>query len=146
MADMRLLERTLQENVTWNRARINFLARFIIALIEVRTVNLSEIANVFAGRAQPASHSKRVQRFLRFFGYHSVSYLCADREFVGRDWFSWLRPQRIDFRIRVRENTKVENGRGELVSAWRLFRSQRINEALVIERARSLRGLPLFLS
>jgi Transposase DDE domain len=226
MADMRLLERTLHENVAWNRARINFLARFIIALIEVRTVNLSEVANVFAGRAKPASHYKRAQRFLRFFelpyaqvarfvvrllgvsapwvitmdrtdwclgetplnimvigiayrgvafpvlwtilekkgcsatserialvrefirvfGYHSVSYLCADREFVGRDWFSWLRAQRIDFRIRVRENTKVENGRGELVSAWRLFRSQRINEALVIERARSLWGLPLFVS
>ena len=67
MADMRLLERTLHENVTWNRARINFLARFIIALIEVRTVNLSEVANVFAGRAKPASHYKRVQRFFRFF-------------------------------------------------------------------------------
>ncbi len=38
MADMRLLERTLRENVIWNRARINFLARFIIALIEIRTV------------------------------------------------------------------------------------------------------------
>jgi hypothetical protein len=67
MADMRLLERTLRENVTWNRARINFLARFIIALIEVRTVNLSEIANVFLGRAKRESHYKRAQRFLRFF-------------------------------------------------------------------------------
>jgi len=34
MADMRLLERTLHENVTWNRARINFLA-VIIYLTQV---------------------------------------------------------------------------------------------------------------
>src|SRR5947209_20047771 len=226
MADMRLLERTLHENVTWNRGRINFLARFIIALIEVRTVNLSEIANVFMGRAKRESHYKRLQRFLRFFelpyaqvarfvvrllgvpapwvitmdrtdwylgetplnimvlgiayrgvafpllwtilekkgcsdtaerialvsefgrifGYHSISYLCADREFIGHDWFAWLRSQDVDFRIRVRENTKVMNGRGQVVPVWRLFRSQRIGEPLVIERARAIWGLPLFVS
>jgi hypothetical protein len=226
MADMRLLERTLHENVTWNRARINFLARFIIALIEVRTVNLSEIANVFAGRAKPQSHYKRVQRFFRFFelpyaqvarfvvrllgvpapwvitldrtdwylgemplnvmmlgivyrgvafpvlwtilekkgcsdtqerialieefgrvfGYSAISYLCADREFIGKDWFSWLRSQHLDFRIRVRENTKVMNGRGQLVHVWRLFRQERTGQVLVFERARSVWGLPLFLT
>ncbi len=226
MADIRLLERTLRDNVAWNKARINFLARFIIALIEVRTVNLSEIAQVFLGRAKPESHYKRVQRFLRFFelpyaqvahfvvrllgvpapwvitmdrtdwylgetplnvmvigiayrgvafpvvwtilekkgcsdtterinlvkefgrvfGYRAIAYLCADREFVGRDWFAWLRSQDVDFRVRVRENTKVTNGRGEVVPVWRLFRAQRIQEPLVIERARVVWGLPLFVS
>src|SRR5215210_1777899 len=67
MANIRLLERTLAENVAWNRARINFLARFIIAITQVRTVNLSEIASVFLGRATRESHYKRAQRFLRFF-------------------------------------------------------------------------------
>lgn len=168
MADMRLLERTLAENVAWNKARINFLARFIVALIEVRSVNLSEIAAVFTGHAKRESHYKRAQRFLRFFevpyaqvarflvrllgvpapwvitmdrtdwylgntplnllvigiayrgvafpllwtvlekkgrsdtseriallgefgrvfGYRAIAYLCADREFIGRDWFA----------------------------------------------------------
>lgn len=226
MADMRLLERTLSQNVAWNRARINFLARFIIALIEVRTVNLSEIANVFSGRAKRESHYKRVQRFFRFFempyaqvacfvvrllgveapwvitmdrtdwylgetplnvlvvgiayrgtafpllwtilekkgcsdtterialmkefgrifGYHSISYLCADREFIGKDWFAYLRSVEVDFRIRVRENTKVRNGRGQVVAIHRLFRSQRIGEPLTIEQARVIWGLPLFIS
>jgi hypothetical protein len=226
MANMRLLERTLHENVTWNRARINFLARFIIALVEVRTVNLSEIANVFMGRAKRQSHYKRVQRFFRFFempyaqvarfvlrllgvsapwvitldrtdwylgetplnimvigiahrgvafpvlwrilekkgcsdtpkrialvqefgrifGYHSISYLCADREVIGKDWFAWLRSQEVDFRIRVRENTKVRNGRGQLIQAWRLLRSQRTGHALAIVEARSVWGLPLFIT
>jgi hypothetical protein len=226
MADIRLLERTLQENVAWNKARINFLARFIIALIEVRSVNLSEIANVFLGRAIRDSHYKRVQGFLRFFempyaqvarfvvrllgvpapwvitmdrtdwylgqtplnimvigiayrgvafpvlwtilekkgcsdtqerialvkefgrifGYRAVSYLCADREFIGKDWFAWLRSVDMDFRIRVRENTKISNGRGQVVAIHRLFRSQRTGQPLVIERARSIWGLPLFVS
>src|SRR2546421_1823765 len=226
MADMRLLERTLQKNVTWNRARINFLARFIIALIEVRTGTLAEVANVFAGRAKPQSHYKRGQRFLRFFelpyaqvarfvvrllgvpaqwvitldrtdwylgetplnlmmlgivyrgvafpvlwtilekkgcsdteerialiaefgrvfGYSAIRYLCADREFIGKEWFSWLRSQHLDFRIRVRENTKVKNGRGQLVHVWRLFRQERTGQVLFFARARSVWGLPLFLT
>jgi hypothetical protein len=226
MADLRLLERTLRENVAWNRARINFLARFLLAVIEVRTVNLSEVANVFGGRAKPASHYKRVQRFLRFFempyaevarfvvrllgvsapwvitldrtdwylgetpinimvvgiayrgvafpvlwtilekkgcsdteeriallrefgrifGYRAISYLCADREFIGKDWFAWLRSQQVDFRIRVRENTQVRNGRGQLVDIHRLFRAQRIGQPWTLEAARPIWGLPLFIS
>jgi DDE family transposase len=226
MADIRLLERTLRDNVAWNKARINFLAKFIIALIEVRSVNLAEIAQVFMGRAKRESHYKRAQRFLRFFelpyaqvarfvvrllgvsapwvitldrtdwylgetplnvmvigiayrgvafpllwtilekkgcsdtaerirlvrefgrvfGYSAISYLCADREFIGKDWFSWLRSVGVDFRIRVRENTRVQNGRGQMVDIHRLFRAQRVGEPLVIARARAIWGLPLFIS
>jgi hypothetical protein len=67
IAHIRPLERTLAENVAWNKARINFLAKFLIALIQVRTVNLTVIASVFPGRAKTESHYKRIQRFLRFF-------------------------------------------------------------------------------
>ena len=51
MTEYSLLERTLAANSTWNKARIKFLARFLIALIKVRTVNLAEIAVCFEGRA-----------------------------------------------------------------------------------------------
>jgi hypothetical protein len=67
MADIRLLERTLAENVTWNKARINFLAKFLVALIQVKTINLAQVSAVMSGRAKADSHYKRIQRFLRFF-------------------------------------------------------------------------------
>jgi hypothetical protein len=226
MADTSLLEDALRETVPLNKARGNFLAKFLVALLQVKTVNLSEIANVFAGRARPDSHYKRIQRFLRFCelpyavialallkllplsaryvltmdrtnwqlgetplnllvlgiayrgvavpilwtvlekkgnsntqerkalmsefvalcGLHSIAYLACDREFIGKEWFRWLKRNRIDFRIRVRENTQVTNGRGELVPAWTLFRSQRIGTELVIARARRCWGLDLYFS
>jgi hypothetical protein len=226
MADIRSLERTLAENVDWNKARINFLAKFLIALIQVCSVNLTEIAAVFAGRAKQASHYKRIQRFLRFFeinygviaslivsligvprpwvltldrtnwqlgktplnilvlgivykgvaipvlwtmlekkgnskteqriamvaefvrlfGAESILYLCADREFIGKLWFQWLLQNDIAFRIRIRENTQIPNRQGELVPAWRLFRSQAIAEPLIIEKRRRIWGLELWLS
>src|SRR5215208_4974067 len=193
MAHIRSLERTLAENVTWNKARINFLAKFLVAFIQVKTVNLAQVATAFSGRAQIASNYKRVQRFLRLFeisyaqiaffvvklvglptpwaitldrtdwylgstplnvmtlgicykgiafpllwsilekkgcsdtaerinlleefdclfGFAAISYLCADREFVGNRWFAYLADKEIDFRIRLRANTKITNGRGQ---------------------------------
>lgn len=69
MTEHSLLERTLAANLSWNKARIKFLARFLIALIRVRTVNLVEIAVCFDGRAQVSSNYKRIQRFFRGFDF-----------------------------------------------------------------------------
>jgi hypothetical protein len=226
MASIRPLERTLAENVAWNKARINFLAKFLVALIQVRSVNLTEIASVFAGRAKSDSHYIRIQRFLRLFdvsyaviavlvvslcgvpspwvltldrtnwqlgktplnvlvlgicykgvaipvlwtilekkgnsntlerialveefvrlfGAGAIWYLCADREFIGKTWFEWLIANSISFRIRVRDNTQMPNGRGEMVEAKRLFRGEAINQPLVINKARRIWGLALWVA
>jgi hypothetical protein len=223
MTSIRPLERTLAENVAWNKARINFLAKFLVALIQVRSVNLTQIATVFPGCAKEESHYKRIQRFLRgfqisyaviavlvvslmglptpwvltldrsncqlgktplnvlvlglvykgvaipvlwtilekkgnsntaeriaiieefieLFGVSSILYLCADREFIGKTWFKWLIDQGISFRLRVRENMRIANGRGKLVAARRLFRCQAINKPLIFDRAGKVWGLEL---
>ena len=67
MNDLHSLEQKLAANLSWHRSRIKFLSRLISALVTTRTINLTEIASVFAGRAQMDSHYKRCQRFLRNF-------------------------------------------------------------------------------
>ncbi len=226
MADIRSLERTLADTVALPKARGNFVAKFLVALLQVKTTNLAEIAQVFAGRARPDSHYQRIQRFLRCFawpcgavarlilqllplagpwvltldrtnwqlgqtplnllvlgiaykgvsfpvlwtvlakkgnsntperialvsqflalaGVERIAYLTADREFIGKQWFSWLQAQKIPFRLRVKQNTQVLNRRGQLVPVWKLFRSQRLGCPLVIERARRCWGLELYFS
>ena len=219
MADIRRLERTLGENVTWNKARINFLAKFIIALVQVKTVSLVQISAVMSGRATPDSHYKRCQRFLRFFdlpfaevahlvikllgikaplvisidrtdwylgatplnilmlslvyqgvafpllwmvlekkgcsdtaeriellekylklfGPTSLDFVTADREFIGRDWFHYLRRKRLPFRIRIRENLKVSNARGnKMVSAKNLFRTHKAGIGVLLSGQRKV--------
>jgi len=221
MADMRRLERTLGENVTWNKARINFLAKFIIALVQVKTVSLVQISSVMQGRAKQGSHYKRCQRFLRFFdlpfaevahlvikllgikapfvisidrtdwylgetplnilmlslvykgvafpllwtvlekkgcsdtaeritvlekylklfGKDSLSFVTADREFIGRDWFRYLRQKKIPFRIRIKENLRVTNAGGsKKVSAKNLFRTHRAGIGVLLRGARQVLG------
>ncbi len=67
--DIYSFEQILAQNLTWNRARIKFPARFLIALFQVQTVNLAKIASVFAGTAKVSSNYKRLPRFLRFFRF-----------------------------------------------------------------------------
>ena len=88
MADIRPLERTLAKTVDWNKARINFLAKFLVSLIQVRTVNLTEIAAVFPGAAKQDSHYKRIQRFLRFFeiSYALIAHLVVTLIGVPAPW------------------------------------------------------------
>lgn len=67
MTEDSLLERTLSQNLSWNKARIKFLSKFLIALFAAKTVNLTQIAVFFSGRAKIDSNYKRIKRFLRFF-------------------------------------------------------------------------------
>jgi hypothetical protein len=52
MTDIRLHEQTLLENLPWNKARIKFLARFLLAFYAVQIVNLSILAAALSGSAQ----------------------------------------------------------------------------------------------
>ena len=44
MTDYSELRKALQEHFSWHGARLSFLALFLLALIKVKTVNLSELA------------------------------------------------------------------------------------------------------
>ena len=52
-----------EPTLTRHRARLSFGVAFLIALIQVKTVNFSELAAAFGGKAQIDSPYKRLQRF-----------------------------------------------------------------------------------
>ena len=53
----------------------------------------------------------------------------ADREFIGAEWFRFLRDRDVPFCIRVKKDTTVEAGSGTWGPAWWLFRDCRSWEA-----------------
>src|SRR5688500_11838292 len=61
------LEQKLACSIDWTLARIKFLARFLVAIIAVKTVCLTQIASVFPGTVQTDSAYKRIRRFLADF-------------------------------------------------------------------------------
>ena len=84
--------------------------------------------------------------FLDLFGAQNIACLLGDREFVGSEWFRFLKRHRIKFQMRLHRDTLVRNGRGQYVQAWRLFCRTRINCPLVIPEARRMWGMELYLS
>jgi hypothetical protein len=62
-----------------------------------------------------------LKRFIKRFGKTRIIRLLADREFIGKDWFTWLNLAGIDRTIRIKKNAKVSNSRGELVPAQQCF-------------------------
>lgn len=60
------LQHALESHFHLDPRRLEFIARFILALLKVRTVNLGRIAPALNGATKPESNSKRARRFLEF--------------------------------------------------------------------------------
>lgn len=69
MDHSKALQAQIQQHLPWHRARTTFIAKFILALILVRTVNHSILASVLNGRVEVASNAKRIHRFFKDFAF-----------------------------------------------------------------------------
>ena len=64
------LESSLSTHLDWNKSRIGCLARMVLAMIAVRTVNLVDIACAFGGgKSRALSNYRRLQRFFSSFDF-----------------------------------------------------------------------------
>ena len=70
------LSEVFRPHLQWHRARLDFLAAFVLALIRVRSVNLAQIAVALNPWVHIASNYRRCQRFLAGFSF--------DQETIGR--------------------------------------------------------------
>ena len=88
MFELNTLRAKLQPHLGWHGARTLFVAAFIMALFRRKTVNLSELAVAFPGRAQPESHYKRQQRFFRGFelDYATIAKLVVAWMAIPEPW------------------------------------------------------------
>ncbi len=82
------LKQALQPHLNWHGARLSFLALFLLALVKVKTVNMSELALGIEGQAQAASKYKRLQRFFRGFeiDYTAIAKLVISWMAIPQTW------------------------------------------------------------
>ncbi|MEA3643205.1 MAG: hypothetical protein VBE63_25180 [Lamprobacter sp.] len=64
---VKALRGVLSTHLNWYGARLDFLARFILALPQVRSVNLARLAPVSSSKTKISSNDIRLQRFFRTF-------------------------------------------------------------------------------
>lgn len=74
------LTNVLDEHLGWHRARLKFMARFILSALQLTTSNLRRIAVVLKAEVAEASNYRRIRRFLKDYSvdYTAVSQLLYD--------------------------------------------------------------------
>ena len=73
------------------------------------------------GNSNTQERIELLGQFLKVVGSDKIDCLVADREFIGAEWFAWLRANHIPFYIRIRHDMKVSRTTGALSPAF--FRS-----------------------
>lgn len=77
MPDVNALMALLQDHIHWHRARLFTLCALVLALLRVRTVNLTALARSFNARRSPETNYRRLQRFFALFdlGFQELAQL-----------------------------------------------------------------------
>lgn len=65
----------------------------------------------------------------------------GDREFVGKDWFHYLKMNKIPFLIRIKSNFLITNSQSCQVNAWQLFFGLNKEEKRILAGEREILGL-----
>lgn len=87
-----LLKSELKRFLPWHQARIDCLARLILAMIQVRSVNLTQLAVAFDVAVQQESVYQRVKRFFRHHVFETdrVALLVTNWLDLGEKWLLCL--------------------------------------------------------
>ncbi len=144
----RFLDQPVLSQKRWARVLAPLLptrAPFVLALdrtewkIGDEPVNLLVLSVVCAGCAVPllwialekpgasdtAERIALMQHFVCLFGTKCIRFVTADREFIGKEWVSWLQKQKVAFRIRIKagEWLQAQDGREKRAGEWFAYRA-----------------------
>ena len=82
------LREYLSEHFVGSQHRLGFIARFVLSLIKVKTVNLTQIALGLNSQAKAASNYRRIQRFFAEFSFDKAAFVGWIVQHLPRE--SWV--------------------------------------------------------
>jgi len=80
------------------------------------------------GNSNIEERKELIKEFIEIFGKDKIKALTADREFVGKEWFKWLKKEDIPFVIRVKSNTLIDENELGSKNIQELFSNINENE------------------
>ena len=131
-------------NWQWGKSNINIL--LLSACYKGISVPLYWIALDKKGNSDTQERIALIDFFISGFGRDKIAGLLGDREFIGKDWFTYLLKQEIPFDMRVKKNHVVTNSRGLEVDIDALFYHLSVGEFVALPGMRKLMGQMLYLS
>ncbi len=98
------------------------------------------------GNSNVDERAELFNEFLFRFGNRQLACLTADREFVGRNWFSYLLGEpNTPFRLRIRANSLLDDGR-QTLRASVVFQDLQVGQTKVLRQPRWLWGHKLYIA
>lgn len=98
------------------------------------------------GNSDTAERIELLTRFISLFGQHRIKALLADREFIGAEWFKWLRVNGIEFNIRLKKDAIATTSRGLPLEVDGLFYHLKLGQSESLKGKRKLWGEYVYLS
>lgn len=136
------LDRT---NWKWGEKDINILTLAIV--YQGTAIPICWILLNKQGNSDTRERIALLKRFIKLFGKSNILGLLADREFIGEDWFKWLKQdQQIPFHIRIKKNAIVCSASGKEIQAQKLFRLLKPGEKMFIPDAKIVTGVEVYLA
>jgi hypothetical protein len=75
------------------------------------------------GSSNTEERIELLNRFIAHFGTLKIDCLLADREFIGKEWFGYLKRHHIPFHIRIKRDMNIARTNGRFSPASNFFRS-----------------------
>ena len=97
------------------------------------------------GNSNTGERIELMERLLKRVDKDLIRAITADREFIGQEWFAWIKIQELRFAIRVKENATTPNGKGD-IALRHLFADLHIHQERILRKPRLVYGHYLYLS
>ena len=130
-------------NWQWGKSPINILMLSLVYKGTAIPIHWSMVKS--KGNSNTKTRIELIDRFIQQFGSECVAGLLCDREFVGKEWFQYLKRVNMAFYIRIKNNTLTTNSRGQSVDVWTLFLGLSHRQERVLSGARKVHGIEVFL-
>jgi len=97
------------------------------------------------GNSNTKERKVLLKRLFQFIGKGHVKAITADREFIGKAWFKWLKDNNIAFYIRVKDNALVTiNHRRRPIKC--IFESLKVGESKILRKQRTVYDSKLYVA
>ncbi len=98
------------------------------------------------GNSDTGERIELISRFIGLFGAERIRALCADREFIGSEWFGWLRAEGVPVCIRIRQNQYITDSAGVAKQGSVLFGGLKPGESRILRGCRKVGDVSVYIS
>ena len=98
------------------------------------------------GNSSTRERISLVHRFTSIFGKSSIAGVLGDREFIGKDWFQYLKNEGISFYFRIKKDADAAKTNGKSIPVHWHFQNLPLHQAKLLEGKRKIYGHELYVT